>query len=444
MKVCLSNLGCKLNQAELESLARQFHGAGFTVVGRLEEAELHVVNTCTVTHLAARDSRKTARRGARLGGIQTVLTGCYATEMPEEAAGLDGVALVVENDVKHDLLARVIEHLGVDAPAPRERDGVDVSYVPLVFGNSRAALKIEDGCNMKCSFCIIPYTRGRQRSRTIDESVEELNSLVRSGVREVVVTGVQISSYRSGEDRLVDVVEAMLERSGIERLRLTSIAPWQFDERLFALLREERLCRHVHLSLQSGCDDTLRRMRRPYTAAQYAELVDRLRCEVPGIAVTTDVIVGFPGETEREFAESYEFVERIGFTRTHVFTFSPRIGTRAAEMPDSVAHAVKKERTRQLIDVAAASERAFNAAQVGEELGVLWEEERNGLLRGTSDNYVRVVLEPGFGGDDPSPGDVGTVRITAVREEAPWPGVVGAPLTPRRIATPQLVELSVS
>lgn len=443
MKVCLSNLGCKLNQAELESLARQFHGAGFTVVGRLEEAELHVVNTCTVTHLAARDSRKTARRGARLGAIQTVLTGCYATEMPAEAAGLDGVALVVENEVKHELVQRVLEHLGDAAPAPRETAALDVSYVPLVFGNSRAALKIEDGCNMKCSFCIIPFTRGRQRSRTIDDAVAELDSLVRGGVREVVVTGVQISSYRSGDDRLVDVVEAMLERTRIERLRLTSIAPWQFDERLFSLLREDRLCRHVHLSLQSGCDDTLRRMRRPYSAAQYGELVERLRTEIPGIAVTTDVIVGFPGETEREFAESRDFVESMGFARTHVFTFSPRVGTLAADMPDSVEHAVKKERTRGLLDVAARAERAFNAARVGEELGVLWEEERGGLLRGTSDNYVRVVLDSAAPGADALPGTIGKVQVTEARDEPPWPGVVGVALAPPR-SEPALVELGAS
>ena len=447
LNVHFSNLGCKLNQAEIEGLARQFHHAGFSVVSTLDDAQFHVVNSCTVTHLAARDSRKTARRGARLGtGIRTVLTGCYATEAEAEAAGLEGVDLVVSNDRKHDLLNLFLDAFPEACPEPRLEEGMDVSYVPLVFGNTRAALKVEDGCNMRCSFCIIPYTRGRQQSRTVSSVVDEMQSLVASGVREVVVTGVQISAYRSGDDRLADLTDALLQQTDIERLRLTSIAPWQFDERLFALLREERVCRHVHLSLQSGCDETLVRMRRPYSSSQFRGLADRLRTEVPGIAITTDVIVGFPGETDGEFEQSLNFVGDLGFARSHVFTYSVREGTLAADLPDQVEYQLKKERTRRLLEVAKVGEEDFNRSQIGETVSVLWEDVREGVLRGTSDNYLRVRWNPeespsstedgvSLASARPEPGHTSQVQVLACGE-APSAvyggsghGVMGVPIT---------------
>ncbi|MEM8963426.1 MAG: MiaB/RimO family radical SAM methylthiotransferase, partial [Acidobacteriota bacterium] len=294
MKVYFSNLGCKLNQAEVESLARQFVAAGHRLVTSLERADLHVVNSCTVTHLAARDSRKVARRGHRLdSGMRTVLTGCYASGSPEEAAAVAGVDLVVPNADKDRLLDRV--HAAFPEAVPKTERPLSETYVPLGFGNTRAGVKIEDGCNMTCAFCIIPTTRGRQRSRSLEEVVDEVAALTAAGFPEVVITGVQISHYDHDGRRLFDVVKAVLERTAVPRLRVTSIAPWRFDERLLELWTDPRLCRHVHLSLQSGADATLKRMRRPYTAATYAGLVDRIRNAVPGMAVTTDVIVGFPG-----------------------------------------------------------------------------------------------------------------------------------------------------
>ena len=420
--VFFSHLGCKLNQAELEALARDFHGAGYCVVDRLEEADLHVVNTCTVTHLAARDSRKLARRAARIGAregrgrrTRTVLTGCYATESQVEAAALRGVDLVVPNDRKGDLLALVQESFGA---APRRAPSeVEISYVPLLFGNTRAALKVEDGCNMRCSFCIIPMTRGRQVSRPADDVARELRSLVATGVKEAVVTGVQISSYRDGSRRLPDLIELLLERTAVERIRLTSIAPWQFDERLFALLGETRLCRHVHLSLQSGCDETLARMRRPYTSAVFADLTARLREEVPGVAVTTDVIVGFPGETSAEFEASLRFVEEQAFARTHAFTYSLREGTAAAGLGDQVPHAIKKQRTAAMRRVGGEAERSFAIAQRGRTVNVLWEDERAGELRGTSDNYLRVMVPAGTA----RPGELTPVRLGELAADASSP-----------------------
>lgn len=420
MKVYFSNLGCKLNQAELERLARQFHAAGHRVVGALDDADLHVVNTCTVTAGAARDSRKAARRGGRHGGrreegrLRTVLTGCWATEQPAVAAGLPGVDLVVENGRKEGLLGLVHEAFPEWPPAaggPAAADGAGAAEaaaepepacppapLDLAFGNTRPLVKIEDGCGMRCAFCIIPSTRGGQRSRPVAAVVAEVAALVGRGAREVVLTGVQISAYRDGGARLADLVEAVLERTAVPRLRLTSIAPWRFDRRLLALLAHPRVCRHVHLSLQSGCDATLRRMRRPYTAARFAELVTAIREAAPGAAVTTDVIAGFPGETDAEFAASLAFVERMAFARIHAFPYSRRAGTAAEGLAGQVPHEVKRARMAALLAVAADADRRFHAAHLGATATVLWDRRRGDPLRGTTDNYLRVFTPAGEAG----------------------------------------------
>ncbi|HVG09114.1 MAG TPA: MiaB/RimO family radical SAM methylthiotransferase [Thermoanaerobaculia bacterium] len=376
MRVCFTHLGCKLNQAETESLARDFLAAGHLVVGSPAEADLHVVNSCTVTHTAARASRKAARRGPR-----TVLTGCHATV--EEVAGVD---LVVPNPEKDRLLEHV--HAAFPDLAPSE---VPVPWVHLPFGHTRALVKVEDGCNMRCSFCIIPATRGRQRSRPLAEVVEEVRCLVEAGYREVVVTGVQISAYRSGDDRLYELVRAILERTEVPRLRLTSIAPWDLDERLLELWSDRRLCRHLHLSLQSGSTGTLRRMRRPYSAEGYLGVLDRVRSSIPGVAITTDVIVGFPGESPEEFEESLAAVEAARFAKAHVFPFSPRPGTEAADLPGHVHPDEKKARMERMLAVADRAERDFWLSHVGRRETVLWERGGQGL----TDNYLRVHCPEG-------------------------------------------------
>lgn len=401
MRVCFTNLGCKLNQAEIERLARDFRAAGCEVVGRLEEADLHVVNSCTVTHVAARSSRKTAGRGARLRpGLRTVLTGCHASEDPAAAARVAGVDLVVPNAEKDRLLDRVREAFPGSFPAamPEITPEVPVPYVPLPFGNTRALVKVEDGCNMRCAFCIIPATRGRQRSRPPAEVVEEVRGLARAGYREVVVTGVQISAYRAGEARLFELVRALLAEGEVPRLRLTSIAPWDLDSRLLDLWADRRLCRHLHLSLQSGSTPTLRRMRRPYTAEGYAALLERVRSAIPGVAVTTDVIVGFPGETAAEFEESLAFVAAAGFAKVHAFPFSPRPGTEAEGLPGQVSPEEKSELMARMLEAAAAAERDFRAAHLGRRETVLWERPTpEGSGQGLTDNYLRVYCPEGAG-----------------------------------------------
>ncbi len=399
MRVHLTNLGCKLNQAEIERLGRDFEAAGHEVVGSLAEADLHVVNSCTVTQSAARGSRQEAGR-ARRGGlaVRTVLTGCYATGSSGEAARLAGVDLVVPNADKDRLVERIQAAFPEMADEPVPCSSLPVGHLHgHAPGNTRALVKVEDGCNMRCSFCIIPFTRGAQRSRSLAEVVGEVGALAARGYREIVITGVQISAWREEEARLGDLVRAILEQTGVTRLRLTSIAPWDLDERLLDLWQDRRLCRHLHLSLQSGSTATLRRMRRPYTAEGYLALLGRVRAAVPGVAVTTDVIVGFPGETEAEFAESLATVEAAGFARVHVFPYSVRPGTAAERMPGQVPPEAKQERMGRMLAAAERAERAFQAAHLGTRATVLWEKPKGGIGQGLTDNYLRVVSEEGAG-----------------------------------------------
>lgn len=391
MRVHFTNLGCKLNRAELEKLAREFVSAGHEITESLEEADLHVINSCTVTHVAARTSRKIARRGRRVNPhLKTVLAGCYATDTPGEAAELAGVDLVVTNAEKDRLLDIVHARLiGSQRPAPKRQ--LPIPYVPLEFGNTRALVKIQDGCNMRCAFCIIPFTRGAERSRSVDDIIHDVQGLVAGGFREIVITGVQISSYQSNGHRLYELTSALLERTDVPRLRLTSIAPWEFDGRLLSLWSDRRLCRHIHMSLQSGCTETLRRMRRPYTAGAYADVVGLVRDAIPGVAITTDVIVGFPGETPGEFHQSLCFVEQMNFAKVHVFPYSAREGTKAATLPDHVAYREKKARVKAMLGVADASEKEYQQRFLGHRLDVLWELRKNGYWQGTSDNYIRVL-----------------------------------------------------
>jgi threonylcarbamoyladenosine tRNA methylthiotransferase MtaB len=283
--------------------------------------------------------------------------------------------------------------------AAEAESGIPVPYVPLPFGNTRALLKVEDGCNMRCAFCIIPQTRGRQRSRPPEELIAEARSLTAAGYQELVVTGVQISAYRWEDKGLFELATALLRESGAPRLRLTSIAPWDLDERLLSLWSDSRssslLCRHLHLSLQSGATATLRRMRRPYTAASYARLLEQVRAAIPGVAVTTDVIVGFPGETAAEFEESLAFVESAAFAKIHAFPFSPRPGTEAATLPDPVHPTVLRERMERMLAAAARAEADFRRAALGQRATVLWERPRDGMGQGLTDNYIRVFSPEG-------------------------------------------------
>lgn len=415
MKVYLQTLGCKLNESELERWARDFTARGDEIVTDPQTADTIVLNTCTVTAQAARKSRNLSRHLARENtNAQIILTGCYATMSPEQARALPNVALLVPNADKDQLVRLAGERLlardfqiganGCRVPEAVSGDLLTANLASADLGQAlrtRAFVKIEDGCNMSCTYCIIPLARGRARSRAQGEIVQEVKQLVDAGYQEVILTGVQISDYRleereAGRGRLrglCDLVSEILRETDLPRLRLTSIAPWDLDAELLEMFGDPRLCRHLHLSLQSGSTTVLRRMRRPYTAEQFAAAVELARTKIPDVAITTDVIVGFPGEADVEFQESLEFVERMNFARVHVFPYSAREGTIAAKLPLHVADLVKDARGKAMQRMADAAQQKFAMQHIGQTFSVLYEEQANdaGLWSGYTDNYIRVT-----------------------------------------------------
>ncbi len=396
MKIRLDFIGCRLNISETEHLSRQFKIAGHQVVGPGEPADLCVFNSCTVTNIAARTSRQRIRRLKRENpGAAVVVTGCYAELEPQAIQNL-GVDLVVGNEEKDNLVQKTIAAglLGpADAiPAP------DASFpLPSPGEHTRAFVKVQDGCDNRCTFCIVTVARGAGRSRPIAEVVSEIRQLAAAGYQEAVLTGVHLGSF--GHDRgnrrgLYRLVRTLLRETDIPRLRLSSLEPWDLDAEFFSLWESPRLCRHLHLPLQSGSDAVLRRMARRTTQANFATLVESARAAIPGLGVTTDIIVGFPGETDAEFADTLTFVDQMAFSGTHIFRYSPREGTVAANMPYQIDPLVMHDRSRQLHALSARHERAFRQSLVGQTLPVLWETREDAvggaMWSGLTDNYVRV------------------------------------------------------
>jgi threonylcarbamoyladenosine tRNA methylthiotransferase MtaB len=422
MKVYLATLGCKLNESELQAWSHQFAQTGHELTDDPAEADLCVLNTCTVTHVAARKSRQLARQLARQNPhARLVLTGCYVSTSPDQAKELPNVALLVPNADKDRLVALAGALVGetryqtteTGCRLPEAASGELLSSAAAFPGlgsaaamqhaRTRSFVKIMDGCNMGCTYCIIPLARGRERSRPLPEIVAQVAGLVQAGYKEIILTGVQISVYDNGGDKvhgLRDLVSAILADTDVPRLRLTSIAPWDFDESLLDLWSDPRLCRHIHLSLQSGSDTVLRRMRRPYDSARFARAANLARERIPDVGITTDVIVGFPGESDAEFETSLHFVESLEFSRIHVFPYSSREGTLAATLPLPVADQVKEARVKQMQAIADASARAFASRFLGREMPVLWEtagppEEAGSppVWSGYTDNYIHVQVK---------------------------------------------------
>ncbi len=394
MKIYLDTVGCRLNQSEIETFARQFRAAGHEIVARPEEADLAVVNTCAVTVQAAADSRKSIRRAARGGAETVVATGCWATLDPAGAAALPGVRRVVENARKERLVPQV---LGIP---PEQFDLEPVAREPLPGARlrTRAFIKVQDGCDNRCTFCITTVARGAGRSRPPEAVLADIRAALDGGAQEIVLTGVHLGSW--GRDftprrHLRDLVEAVLRRTAAPRVRLSSLEPWNLEASFFDLWQEPRLCRHLHLPLQSGCNATLRRMARKTTQASFAALVEAARRAAPDIAITTDLIAGFPGETEAEFAESLAFVRRMEFSGGHVFTYSPRPGTAAARMDGQVPPPLRKERNALLRAALAESGARYRRRFIGATRQVLWESAvalgpQGWTLSGLTDNYLRV------------------------------------------------------
>ncbi len=423
-RVAFVTLGCKVNQSDTQKAMADFRAAGFRLVSPASPAEVYVVNTCSVTHVADRKSRQWLRRGARGNpDALVVATGCYAESGRETLSEMDEVGLVVGYKEKDDLLGLVLERrpelararenasaavtMAEGSRTPSWLEGEDDTGGEAEFRQrTRAMVKIEDGCNDFCTFCIIPFTRGMPRSTPTNAVVEMVNRRLAEGFKEIVLTGVHMGKYGqdhaqrkrsaadpSEADDLPGVVRAVLERTEVPRLRLTSFEPTDavmmiplFTDPAF----RERLVPHMHLPLQSGCDATLARMKRDYTTAEYAEVVRQVRAAVPGISITTDLITGFPGEDEEEWAQTVAFVQRMQFSKLHVFPYSQRQGTPAATMPGQVHPDVRHARTLEMMEISAGAEAAFAAQHLGTTHAVLWETEQDGVWSGLTETYVRV------------------------------------------------------
>ncbi|MFC1989916.1 tRNA (N(6)-L-threonylcarbamoyladenosine(37)-C(2))-methylthiotransferase MtaB [Chloroflexota bacterium] len=388
MKVALDTLGCKLNQAETELLARQLVEAGYRLVSLADEADVYILNTCTVTHIADGKSRHLLRLAHRRNpDALLVATGCYAERAPNELAQIEGVSLVVGNDKKPQLPRLLEESIRINSPASVQGTSVTNSYPTF---RTRAFIKVQDGCSNFCSYCIVPLVRGREKSLPVEQVTAEVRYLVSDGYREVVLTGTEIGSYQYDGTGLKDLLEHILAETGVTRLRLTSLQPQEISPELIGLWSDGRLCPHFHLSLQSGNDGVLMRMKRRYSTADYQQSVSLIRGMVPEAAITTDVIVGFPGETDEEFEESYNFCQQMEFARIHVFQYSRRKGTEAAQMPHQVEAKVKKLRSRKMLALAKESAQDFRQRFSGREMIVLFEQRSNGLWSGYTDNYIKV------------------------------------------------------
>lgn len=399
MRVYLESTGCRLNQSEIETLARQFAGAGHVIVHDAQDADLCVVNTCAVTREATRSSRNMIRRLNRANNsAEIVATGCYAHLSPDVVGALPGVAQVVDNLGKERLVPLVLDTDSL--PEHFDREPVEREIVPGALGRTRAFVKVQDGCNNRCTFCVTTLARGQGRSLPVENVVREIQMLAAQGYQEAVLTGVHLGSYghdHGKRDGLEQLVRAILAATDIPRLRLSSLEPWDLSPDFFTLWENPRLCRHLHLPLQSGCDATLKRMARRTSQREFRALVESARAYIPGLAISTDIIVGFPGETDAEFEDSFAFVYAMDFMKLHVFRYSQRPGTAAARMPGQVPNDVKKERSARMLALSDVGAQRFYARFVGCALPVLWEQvtgaSGDGFHNsGLTDNYIRVEV----------------------------------------------------
>ena len=397
MRVNLKTLGCRLNEAELETWAQQLETAGHRVVADDSEADLIVLNSCAVTEEAVKKSRylirKTHRENPR---AKLVVSGCYATLQGEEAANTLGVDLVVGNADKNRLVDIALEKLDLETMPAFSTEPGEFSLFSL--GRQRAFIKVQDGCRYRCTFCIVTVARGEERSRSIADIVTEINTLHAQGIQEAVLTGVHLGGWGSDLGlRLPDLILALLEQTAIPRIRVGSLEPWELDEHFFERLGHPRIMPHLHLPLQSGADSVLRRMARRCKTAEFAEWVMRAKRADARMNITTDIIVGFPGETEAEWQQTLEFVASQRFGHIHIFSYSPRAGTKAASLPDPVTPAVKKARSQALHALAQQQKRATMASHVGTVMPILWEQGiptgADGARRffGYTPNYLKVA-----------------------------------------------------
>lgn len=382
-------------------MAEQFIDNNYEIVNFEEFADVYIINTCTVTNMSDRKSRQIIRRAKQINPNSIlVATGCYAQTAQEELEKITDIDLIVGNTEKRDIVKIVEEYRDNKnrervkmSDINKQKEFVDFGSVTYTE-KTRAVIKVQDGCNNFCSYCIIPYAKGRVRSRKLESVVKEITEIATKGIKEVVITGIHVASYGIDFDnntRLIDLLEAIQKIDGIERIRLGSLEPNIITEEFVNRLKKvTKMCDHFHLSLQSGCDETLKRMNRKYTAEAFEKEVNLLRKTFPDVALTTDVIVGFPGETEEEFNETYKYLSKIRFTKLHVFKYSPRKGTVAARMKNQIDSIVKEKRSHKLIELSNECEIEFLDRYVGKELKVLFEKQDGEYIKGHTTNYLVV------------------------------------------------------
>jgi len=373
-------------------MARQFRAAGHEIVALAAEADMAIVNTCTVTSQAASDSRGTVRRIARAGVDKIIATGCWATLQPETANSLPNIMRVVNNSQKENLVSEILNLTANTF----DLEPVSREPLPGLRQRTRAFIKVQDGCDNHCTFCITTIARGEGYSRPLADVIVDVQSALDGGTKEIVLTGVHLGSWGQDLDtHLRDLIKAILTHTDVPRLRLSSLEPWDLDKEFFQLWEDERLCQHLHLPLQSGCATTLKRMARKNTPASFRDLVTAARQIMPDVAITTDVIGGFPGETDGEFTQSLEFVQEMNFAGGHAFTYSPRPGTAAMRLGGQVKHEVRKNRNALLRGVFKDGAKAYRQRFLGQTVSVLWEsmnqlDGQGWQMSGLTGNYLRV------------------------------------------------------
>ena len=400
-KVSFYTLGCKVNQYETNGMIQKFKEAGYDIVDINDDiSDICVVNTCTVTNISDRKSRHELRKVKdKNKNAIIVATGCYAQVAKTELEEMPEIDIVLGNTEKNDIVKYVEEFIN-DKGKIVEIDDIGMQKEFSEMGQitytekTRAVIKIQDGCNQFCSYCIIPYARGRVRSRKPEEIIKEIEKIAQKGIKEVVITGIHISSYGrdfNNENGLIELLEKINNIEGIKRIRLGSLEPKIITEEFVQRLTKlDKMCHHFHLSLQSGCDETLKRMNRKYTTQEFREIVHRLRKYYDDVILTTDVIVGFPGETEEEFNKTFEFLKEIKFYKMHVFPYSKRKGTRAAEMENQVDRNIKEQRSKILIDLSNKNQKEYNLSLIGKKVEVLFEDKDGEFYKGHTQNYILV------------------------------------------------------
>lgn len=424
-KVSFYTLGCKVNQYETEAMEELFERNGYEIVGEDEVADIYVINTCTVTNLGDRKSRQFIRRAKKMNRDSIIaVVGCYSQVAPEEIGKMKYVDVIIGTGSKKDIVKyceEAKEHkkqINVVGDF-RELKEFEELKIEDIKTRTRAYMKIQEGCNQYCSYCIIPYARGPIRSRSYENIIEEANRLANAGFKEIILTGIHVASY--GKDRgdldLLDVIVGISKVKGIDRIRLSSMEPTLIDEKfMYTVSNIPEFCDHFHLSLQSGSDKILKKMNRKYTTQEYSEIVNLIREYMPNAGITTDIIVGFPGENENDFNKTIEFVKKIKFSRIHVFKYSPREGTPASKYKDQVHGTIKNERSEKLIGIGEELMRGFNKKFLGNKMEVLFEEESKWnpkYMEGYTTNYIRAYAL----GDEKIRGKILPVMMTEINGE---------------------------